>query len=229
MTRFLAVAICSTCLLPLKAATLVNGSFEDLGAPSYIVNATTDSMSAVAPDGWTISANTPDWFLGAPGAPSGLWNTPWGDLFVVGAAEGAGYREGISQSISGLTIGQVYLIEFQQANGLLFDQVEYQGIGTVGGWEVRIDGSPVLLSNSVNDNSVPAPAFTTDWGPASVSFEATATSQTLEFLAFGGTAGNETYQFLDEVTINAIPEPASGLLAALGSVALLRRRRPSAA
>ncbi len=51
-------------------------------------------MSDVAAPGWTVSTGTsPDWFLGAPG-PTGFWLAPWGDFFAVGAAEGAGYREG---------------------------------------------------------------------------------------------------------------------------------------
>jgi len=218
----LAVVFCFL-IHPLGAVTVVNGSFENLSL-SYSNTPGSDSMSGVAADGWTISSNSPDWFLGAPG-PAGLWNTPWGDFFAVGAAAGSGYREGIRQTLSGLTVGESYTIEFQQANGLRFDQGSYLGAGSVGGWEVFIDGLSILSSNSTNDNSVPAPAFTTAWSPGSVEFVAAATSQTLEFLAFGGADVTPTFQFLDAVTVSAVPEPGTVLLGALGSMAFLRRRR----
>jgi hypothetical protein len=219
----LLAAAAVTGTFPLGAVTLLNGSFENLSS-SYSNTAGTDSMSGVAADGWSVSTNTPDWFLGAPG-PAGLWFTPWGDFFAVGAATDAGYREGISQTISGLTIGQNYAISFQQANGLLFDQASYVGAGTVGGWEVLIDGISVLSSPSTNDNSVPFPAFTTEWSPASALFEATATSQTIEFLAYGGSGVNPTFQFLDSVSVDAVPEPSTSLLVVFGGLALILRRR----
>lgn len=203
---------------------MVNGSFENLSS-TYANTPGTDSMSGVAADGWTVSSNSPDWFLGAPG-PAGLWSTPWGDFLAVGAATGSDYREGILQEISGLIVGETYLIEFQQANGLLFDQGSYLGIGTVGGWEVRIDGIGLLFAASTNDNSLPSPAFTSSWSPNSFSFIASASSQTLEFLAYGGTEIAPTFQFLDNVTITAIPEPTTaGMLAGAGALVLLRRRK----
>lgn len=212
-------------LLPLRAASLVNGSFENLSS-SYVNTPGSDSMSGTAADGWTASTNTPDWFLGAPG-PSGLWLTPWGDFFAVGAAEGTGYREGISQTITGLTVGQYYRLEFQQANGLRFDQGSYLGVGSTGGWEVLLDDVSILSASSLNDNSTPALSFPSSWNLSSVIFQATSESQTVEFLAFGGATAAPSFQFLDSVilTESQIPEPSSPLLTGLTALILWRRKR----
>ena len=182
-------------------------------------------MSGLAADGWTAT-NSPDWHLGAPG-PAGLWFTPWGDFFAVGAAEGTSYREGISQTITGLVIGESYTIAFQQANGLRFDQGSYLGVGNSGGWELLMDGSSILTSNSLNDNSSPTASFPGGWNPGSVTFDAVSESQTVEFLAYGGSEMNPSFQFLDAVTIaqNQIPEPSTALLMVGSSFVLLRRRR----
>ena len=220
------IAVCFCGASPASAATLVNGSFENLSA-SFVLGPG-DRMAGATADGWSILSESPDWLLGAPG-PSGRWFTPWGDFFTVGAAEGAGYREGVSQTITGMTVGTFYRIEFQQANGLLFDQGSYLGVGNTGGWEVRIDGTPILTSASLNDNSTPTLPFPggTDWNLGSVLFQATATSQDLEFLAYGGSAVNPTFQFLDSVIIteSQIPEPGPMVLALLALGGFLVRRR----
>ncbi len=212
-------------VLPSPAATLINGSFENLSS-TYVNTPGADLMSGVAADGWTVSANSPDWYLGAPG-PTGLWFTPWDDFFTGAAAEGSGYREGIRQTITGLEIGTTYTLEFQQANGLRFDQGSHIGVGNTGGWEVLLDGGTILSSASLNDNSTPTPSFPGSWNLGSVSFEATAASQTIEFLAYGGSAMNPTFQFLDSVTLteSQVPEPGTTPLIALASLGLWRRRR----
>ena len=224
LSAWIVWSIGTTCL---PAATIVNGSFENLSS-SYVNTPASDSMSNAVADGWTISSESPDWFLGAPG-PTGRWSTPWGDFFAVGAAGELGYREGLSQTITGLTVGSYYRIEFQQANGLLYDQGAYIGLGNTGGWEVLIDGASVLVSGSLNDNSVSTMPFPggTDWNLGSVIFQATATSQDLEFLAYGDSATEPTFQFLDSVIIteSQIPEPGTTLLTVLGGLALLVRKR----
>ena len=145
----------------------------------------------------------------------------------MGAASGT-YREGVSQAITGMTVGQHYEITFQQANGLLFEQGSYVGTGNVGGWEVFLDGISVVSSLSSNDNSTPALDFPGAWSEGSVVFQATAASQTIEFRAYGSGAG-PTMQFLDNVTIAAtqIPEPSSALLVTVAGIGVLVRRRRS--
>lgn len=213
--------------LTVHAATILNGSFENLSS-SYVNTPASDSMSNAVADGWTISSESPDWFLGAPG-PTNRWSTPWGDFFAVGAAGELGYREGLSQTITGLTVGSHYRIEFQQANGLLYDQGAYIGLGNTGGWEVLIDGASVLVSGSLNDNLVSTMPFPggTEWNLGSVIFQATATSQDLEFLAFGDSPTEPTFQFLDSVIIteSQIPEPGTTLLTVFGGLALFVRKR----
>jgi hypothetical protein len=209
----------------LKGVTLVNGSFEDLSAP-FFSSPGGDIMSNVAADGWTVATNSPDWFYAAPG-PGALWSTDWGDYFTMGAASGT-YREGVSQTVTGMTVGQNYEIAFHQANGLLFEQGSYVGTANVGGWEVFLDGISVLSSPSLNDNSTSSLDFPGTWSTGSVIFEATAASQTLEFRAYDIGTG-PTMQFLDNVTINAtqIPEPSAVLLIALSGAGILVQRRRS--
>lgn len=222
-SQFMQAALLLASILPVSAATIVNGSFENLSS-SYVNVASTDTMSGAAADGWSMSSGSPDWYLGAPG-PSGLWLTPWGDFFTVGAAEGSGYREGISQTITGLTMGESYTISFQQANGLRFDQGSHLGVGNTGGWEVFIDGGSIGSSLSLNDNSVPSGSFPDSWNSGSVTFQAGDTFQTLEFLAFGGSASNPTFQFLDNVTVAAVPEPTAMFLCSTGIIGFFGRRK----
>lgn len=217
---FLSLIVSSTLLAPASAVTLVNPSFEDLSA-SYVDIAGADRMEGVAPDGWSIALNSPGWYWGE--GPSNLWNTPFGDHFAMGAATGqtgSPYREGISQSISGLSVGETYEISFSHANGLFYNPGSsgfYEGVGTTGGWEVLVDGSSVLLASSTNDNSVAAPEHTSNWQNSTATFAATATTHEIQFIAFKPDGSQDpTFQFLDAVTVTLVPEPSSLILSVLG-------------
>ncbi len=202
-----ATLTCVSCASVVQAASFVNGSFENL-APSYVDVPGADHMNNAAADGWLIALNSPDWFWGE--GPEGLWNTPYGDHFMLGAATGfvAGgvYREGIHQVVSGLTPGEDYSISFSHANGLYFDPDPtpgfYEGMGTTGGWQVLVDGNSVLVTSSTNDNSIAAPEHTTEWDTSSVTFTATATSHDIWFVAWKPDGPQSpTFQFLDAVEI----------------------------
>lgn len=217
---FLALIVSSTLLAPARAVTLVNPSFEDLSA-SYVDIPGADRMEGVAPDGWSIALNSPGWYWGE--GPSNLWNTPFGDYFAMGAATGqtgSAYREGISQSISGLSVGETYEIGFSHANGLFYTPGSpgtYEGVGIAGGWEVLVDGSSVLLASSTNDNSVAALEHTSDWQNSTATFTAAATTQELQFIAFKPDGLQDpTFQFLDAVTVTLVPEPSSFILGVFG-------------
>lgn len=207
-----------------SAATLVNGSFEDTGG-TYVNVAGSDLMSNVAAPGWSVSTNSPDWVLAAGGSGA-LWSTDWGSHFAMGASAGT-YREGVSQTITGMTVGVNYQITFQQANGMIFDQGSFLGLGNAGGWEVLLDGAPLISSTSTNDNTTLPPGVPGEWQETQISFVATAPSQVFEFLAFDASGGGPTFQFLDnvEVTQIQIPEPSSALLIVVSGIGLLARRR----
>lgn len=229
---FLSLVVSFTLLAPASAVTLVNPSFENLSA-SYVDIPGADRMENAAADGWSIALGSPGWYWGE--GPESLWNTPFGDYFAMGAATGqtgGAYREGISQSVSGLTIGETYEISFSHANGLFYNPGTpgfYEGVGTAGGWEVLVDGSSILLASSTNDNSVAALEHTSDWQSSTATFTATATTHDIQFIAFKPDGSQlPTFQFLDDVSVTQVPEPSSLTLSVLGLLAAaiyIRRRR----
>ena len=230
---FLFLIVSSTLLAPASAVTLVNPSFEDLSL-SYVDIPGADRMESVAPDGWSIALNSPGWFWGE--GPTNLWHTPFGDHFAMGAATGqtgSAYREGISQSVSGFSIGETYEISFSHANGLFFNVGSpgfYEGVGTPGGWEVLVDGGSVALVSSTNDNSVAALEHTSSWQSSTATFAATATTHDIQFVAFKPDGAQDpTFQFLDQVSVTLVPEPSSFILCALGllgaGICMLRHAR----
>ncbi len=230
MKAIYSLLFAASLVLPAHAVTFVNGSFEDLTA-SYVNIPDADRMNAVAADGWTVLLNSPDWFWGE--GPANLWNTPFGDHFAIGAATGltgSAYREGISQTVSGFTIGNSYSIAFSHANGLYFNPGSpgfYEGVGTAGGWEVLVDGTSILQTSSTNDHSTAALEHTSDWQSSSANFTATAATHTIQFVAFKPDGPQTpTFQFLDEASVTLVPEPSRAILSLLGVAAIgLRRRR----
>ena len=216
--------------LPLHAFTVINGSFEDIGATTYVDIPGADRDGNAAADAWTISMASPDWMWGE--GPEGLWNTPWGEYFTLGAAQGSsGYREGVSQEISGFTIGASYTLTFSHANGLFFTPGTpgfYEGVGNPGGWEVLLNGDQLFLADSINSNAVAAPEHTSDWFTRNIEFVATAETIEFEFLAYLNPQVDQqlvTFQFLDNVGITPVPESTTTTLLIPGLLWSFRRRR----
>ena len=143
------IAMATFCFLSetVKAVTIVNGSFEDISG-AYINVPDTDQMTSVVADGWTTSLNSPDWFWGE--GPANRYHTPYGDHFAVAVASGnpgGVYREGLSQVVTGLAIGETYSVSFSHANGQYFQSgtSSYDTPGIPGGWEVLIDGTTIAM------------------------------------------------------------------------------------
>ena len=122
----------------------------------------------------------------------------------------------ISQTVSGLTIGRQYLLTFAYGNrpGSGFEKAFVD----FGGVQVASDSSTTTAPGT--------------WTPHSVIVTATATTEVLSFvpdstLGQFGNLGNE----IDDVTLNAVPEPrAIGLLplTIILSCLIARRRRARA-
>lgn len=218
------------CLLAsVDAYAVFNGSFEDLDS-SYVNDAGWDQMNNAAATGWS-TFQSPDWMWS--GGPADLYNTPDGTYFALGAATGSFavgvYREGVYQSVSGLTIGEEYEISFSHANGLRYNaqSLFYEGVGNAGGWQVLLDGTTSLgLVASSNDNSTPSDFFTPDWQTSSVTFTATATTHEVRFVAYKPDSASQdpTFQFLDSVDVGLVPEPSSLFLVGFAGLMLFRRR-----
>ena len=233
MKKNLQIASVVVCLsVSLGASAVTNGSFEDLDA-SYVNDSGWDLDDAAAGTGWSIF-QTPDWIWS--NGPEDLYNTPDGTYFALGAATGSFatsvYREGVYQSVSGFTIGEQYEISFSHANGLRYNAqtLSYEGVGVTGGWQVLLDGTTTSLGliPSTNDNSTPSGFFTSEWQDSSVTFTATAETHEVRFVAYKPDSASQdpTFQFLDSVDVQLVPEPSTLIiLSAVGALALQRRRR----
>jgi len=141
--------------------------------------------------------------------------SPAGGNFVGGDSANT-YANSISQSISGLVVGQKYNLSFYQAAA---QQQGFSG-ATTDQWQVTFGTTQdSTLMNVATESDVA-------WNSQSMIFTASATTQTLTFLALGTPNSDPPFALLDGVILH-IPEPAS--IATLGfgiaGVAGLRRRR----
>jgi hypothetical protein len=144
----------------------------------------------------------------------------------LGVKEALQVEHSISQTVTGLTVGATYRVGFDMAG--------------------NPDGGPTTKSLEVDLNGIAQDTATFDttgkshsaMGWTSMGFDFTATSAS-ELLAFvsttSGFSGNDTFPgafgpALDNVSINAVPEPLTLSIfgAGLAGMAALRRRRKDA-
>ena len=126
------------------------------------------------------------------------------------------------QSISGLTLGQTYKVDFYQAAG---QQLGFTG-PTTERWQVSLGGQSQLSSLFSLPEGGVGP-----WQQQSMTFTWDGASDILAFVALGTPGGAPPISFLDGVSITAVPEPAAWtlMLIGLGGLGALARRRRSAA
>jgi hypothetical protein len=128
------------------------------------------------------------------------------------------YQQSISQLISGLVSGQKYTLTFYQAGA---QQAGFSG-ATTDQWQVTF-GSSVQTSTVMD---VPSGGDVA-WNSQTMTFTATAASETLTFLAQGTPNSDPPFALLDGVSLTLVPEPGSVTLLGFGAacIASLRRRR----
>ncbi len=144
--------------------------------------------------------------------------SPDGGNFVLADGD-PNYSDGISQTISGLTVGATYNVNFYQAAG---QQQGFSG-GTTERWQVSFGASSQLSSLFTLPQGGVGP-----WQAQSLSFVAASASQVLTFLAVGTPGGAPPISLLDGVSLTAaVPEPASWalMLGGFGIVGAALRRR----
>lgn len=244
--RAVLCVIGSACLawtVPAQANNLVqNGQFltTSLSSPGgYICAVGTTCTSQVADWGSTCNDDLCGngdtvaslLFPGTNGSAfnndNGLWgiaDSPGGGNMV--AIDGdPEFTAPLFQTISGLTAGDEYKLQFWQASG--------QQQGTAGAttqkWGVTLGGGAEQFSTLMNTPS----ESQTPWTLQTMDFVATGTSEVLNFMAIGTPAGGPPVALLSDVSLSAIPEPATWALMVLGfgglGFAAYRRTKRSAA
>jgi hypothetical protein len=146
------------------------------------------------------------------GIVNGLTATsPLGNNFV--ALDGDyRYRATLSQTLTTLVAGQTYLLTFDWA---VAQQYDYN-TATMNNSITASLGSQSFTTALVNN---PAQGFT-GWMSSSMTFTATSSQETLSFLA-SGPSGAPPYMLLADASLNAVPEPSSVALVALGTLSIL--------
>jgi hypothetical protein len=114
--------------------------------------------------------------------------------------------------------GQKYTLTFYQAGA---QQAGFSG-ATTDQWQVTF-GSSVQTSTVMD---VPSGGDVA-WNSQTMTFTATAASETLTFLAQGTPNSDPPFALLDGVSLTLVPEPGSVTLLGFGAacIASLRRRR----
>ncbi|MCX7799373.1 MAG: choice-of-anchor C family protein [Fimbriimonadales bacterium] len=184
---------------------ITNGSFEQASVdpgPTFL----TLSAGSTAITGWVVGGNGIDYI-------GGYWNAQHGRRSVDLSAINAG---SISQTISTVA-GQQYLLSFWlAANPDLPNSTPSTKVAIVSA------GNVINQNFSTPPRSSGIPNM--NWGQYSLAFTALGSSTTI---TFASGESNAVGPALDNVSVEAVPEPTTLALAGLGLAAALRRRKRS--
>jgi len=228
MKKVAAQALVLSLALPAFAgpnATITNGNLQ----AQTVQNTDAVDFSVLPgtpyPDSWTILRPNGEAWDSYGGKPSPDGGKYWGVQYLEGWNDfNAPYTPrqnalGISQNITGLTVGKTYQISFWS----MADHTQSTVASAY--WAVNFEG--------VTQNSTPLKSDGSyTWVQNTMSFVATSSSSVLKFTSnFSNATPASTPMILnlDGITISAVPEPAEAgmLLAGLVAVGMLTYRRRS--
>jgi hypothetical protein len=210
---------------------VTNGSFETFtaggatGSCSSSTQTLTDSNASPwnTTSGYAFVLNSSNYssFCGVDGS-LGLYGpitaSPDGGNYL---AQDGGYLTGFtSQALSGLVIGDAYIVTFYMAAA---QQTGYSG-ATTDYWTVGL-GTAAGSGPSQNTGTINLASGTfSGWVGEEMSFFAAAASEVLWFFAVGSPAGQPPFALLDGVVVT-VPEPSAFAMLIPGLLLLLGVRR----
>jgi len=180
-----------------QAAIDTNGEFEGLSS-----SVSRNTHNAVLPSGWTPGPITPDTFNASTTFGNYAWTASpdGGDFLHAIANDGA--SEGFSQVLTGLVPGQTYTVAFSQS----VSKSNFTGaVGSQAYWQVGLGG----VSQNADPLATPGLGVAAGWQTQSLTFTATAATQTLSFLAVNATPGQRVDLGIDGITVTGVSSAAS--------------------
>jgi hypothetical protein len=202
---------------------VLNGGFELGGIGGYQAGLTDWHYTP------TVSGSGLEWVESSTGTTSmvGSWvaatqaASPTGGNFYMADGQsttGSNYSGTITQTISGLTQGDTYVVTFYQAaTSYAFTPTPYgpsRAPAETAYWNVGF-GSQHQNSDTINITAASATGTGgAAWQKETLLFTASAASDVLSFLSVG--TGNPPVLFLDGVTVSIVPEPFEIALLGLG-------------
>jgi hypothetical protein len=133
------------------------------------------------------------------------------------------YTSVLSQVVTGLTVGQTYELQFYQASSM---EQSFSG-ATTEQWAVSLGGTTQdsTLMNTASQSSTP-------WTQQTLTFVASAVTETLQFASLGTPAGEPPVALLGDVDLfvasqstQSVPEPVSAALLGAGLLGVVVARR----
>lgn len=214
--------LCGLAVPAARAAPIItNPNFEAAGEPN--------TYGAIP--GWTQSPNPSGlsgftFLTGADTSGTAFYNNgvtadPTHVAFIQVFGSGGGTSQvstlTLQQQLSGFVVGQQYQLTYLENTRAGLQSPLLQ---------VNMDGTPIVASHVDNPveavNSHTAPFRTVTSGV----FTVTTTTPTLAFVATQQASGNDATALIDNVQINAVPEPSAAAVFGLaGGLSLLRRGR----